>query len=234
MRGQTTLDFAVGVSVFLVVVAFVLTFVPGMLQPFESSVQQETARADSLAEELGAELLAEDVGTPYVLDRECTFIFFEDESRSPALPDDGENTDDDPEFADPFGTGTTSTDCNFEDTPLESRLSLETDAGAVNVRIRLVAPVESVAGVQGADGDGQPDTLCLDANDNRVVEADDPLDDSDGNQACQTFNGDDDVVLSTGDTPTSSSSIITARRAVSLEGGFADGNTDAILVVEVW
>jgi len=234
MRGQTTLDFAVGVSVFLVVVAFVLTFVPGMLQPFESSVQQETATADRVAEELGAELLAEEVGTPYILDRECTFIFFEDESRSPALPDDGENTDGDPEFADPFGTGAVSTVCNFEDTPLESRLSLETDSGAVNIRIRLIAPVESVSGVEGADGDGQPDTLCLDANDDRIVEADDPRDDSDGNTACQITDGDDDVVLSTGDQPTESSSIITARRVVSVEGGFADGNTDAILIVEVW
>ena len=33
-RGQTTLDFAIGVSVFLIVVAFVLAFVPGMVQPF--------------------------------------------------------------------------------------------------------------------------------------------------------------------------------------------------------
>jgi quinol-cytochrome oxidoreductase complex cytochrome b subunit len=50
MPGQTTLDFAVGVSVFRIVVAFVLAFVPTMLQPFDGSSQGETALTDRLAE----------------------------------------------------------------------------------------------------------------------------------------------------------------------------------------
>lgn len=74
MRGQTTLDFAIGVSIFLLSVAFVLTFVPGMVQPFTANPQEEMSVADRVATQLVQEMLA---GTdPYVLDTDCTVEFF--------------------------------------------------------------------------------------------------------------------------------------------------------------
>jgi len=38
-RGQTTIDYAIGVSIFLVVVAFVFTMVPNLFTPYESGIQ---------------------------------------------------------------------------------------------------------------------------------------------------------------------------------------------------
>lgn len=81
MRGQTTIDFAVGVGVFLIAVVFVLGLFPGLLQPFTSGPQEETVAADRSADNLAAGLLG-DPTTPYVLDLECTDAFFEDTSPS--------------------------------------------------------------------------------------------------------------------------------------------------------
>lgn len=74
-RGQTTLDFAVGMSVFLLTLAFVFTFVPGMLAPFDDTTQAETPAANRVAEDLVTRSLG-DADTPYVLDEQCTREFF--------------------------------------------------------------------------------------------------------------------------------------------------------------
>ena len=76
-RGQTSLDFAVGMSTLLLVFAFVLTFVPGILGPFTASGQEETITADRVADHLAEGLLAEP-GTPYVLNTTCTVNFLDD------------------------------------------------------------------------------------------------------------------------------------------------------------
>jgi len=73
-RGQTTLDFAVGASVFLLATAFVFAFVPGMIQPFAGQ-QSHAISADRAAEQLSADLLAHPA-EPYVLDASCTKAFF--------------------------------------------------------------------------------------------------------------------------------------------------------------
>ncbi|WP_438267245.1 DUF7287 family protein [Halomarina salina] len=73
-RGQTTLDFAIGVSVFLLAVAFVFSFVPGMVQPFSNSGQEEMAASNRLASQLATDALTE--GEPYVFDPVCTTEFF--------------------------------------------------------------------------------------------------------------------------------------------------------------
>jgi len=103
-RGQTTLDFAVGVSVFLLTAIFVLTFVPGMLEPFEEGTQEEISAADRIATELVEGTLASP-DRPNLLDRECTVIFFE--SREDGYDpggDDEENVDGDGVYAAPFDT----------------------------------------------------------------------------------------------------------------------------------
>ncbi len=52
-RGQTTQDFIVGIGVFILAVAFVFSFLPTMLTPFDSSTSGgETAQADRIADRL--------------------------------------------------------------------------------------------------------------------------------------------------------------------------------------
>jgi hypothetical protein len=75
-RGQTTLDFATGISVFLVAAVFVFGFVPGLLQPFNQGAQEETVVGDRIASQLAEGSLA-DPGEPYVLDTDCTIDFFQ-------------------------------------------------------------------------------------------------------------------------------------------------------------
>ena len=49
-RGQTTQDYAVGIGVFLLAIAFVFSFLPTVMMPFDSSVSSaETAQADRIA-----------------------------------------------------------------------------------------------------------------------------------------------------------------------------------------
>lgn len=75
MRGQTTLDFAIGMGVFLVTVAFVLSFSTGLTDPFLDSGQSHPVTADRVADTLSGGLLG-DYANPGVLDDECTTAFF--------------------------------------------------------------------------------------------------------------------------------------------------------------
>jgi hypothetical protein len=81
VRGQTTLDFAIGISVFLLVMLYIFLFMPGLLQPFVSGPQEETVAANRVADHMATGMLA-DPRTPYVLNRTCTIAFFEDTSPS--------------------------------------------------------------------------------------------------------------------------------------------------------
>ncbi|MWG33360.1 DUF7287 family protein [Halomarina oriensis] len=83
-RGQTTLDFAIGVSVFLLAVAFVFSFVPGMVQPFADSGQEQMSASNRLADRLATDVLTDDEA--YVLDSTCTDVFF-DETTAPTAAD---------------------------------------------------------------------------------------------------------------------------------------------------
>jgi hypothetical protein len=75
MRGQTTLDFAIGIALFLGVVLFVFTFVPGILDPFELGGEEEPALSDRIANSLSKGMLGS-AEKPNVLDRYCTVEFF--------------------------------------------------------------------------------------------------------------------------------------------------------------
>jgi hypothetical protein len=75
-RGQTTQDFAVGVGVFLLTVAFVLAYVPTALpQPTADATASRNAQADRIADELVDNLSVAGTGTR--LNSTPTDCFFE-------------------------------------------------------------------------------------------------------------------------------------------------------------
>lgn len=75
-RGQTTLDFVLGIGVFIVVVAFVFGFVPGMVDPFTQD-QAEGQVADRVADAV-VDDLTDAVGEPSELNETKTVAFFAD------------------------------------------------------------------------------------------------------------------------------------------------------------
>lgn len=82
MRAQTTLDFAIGVTMFLTVMLFVFAFVPGILEPFALSGEQDTVLSERLASRLSQGAMA-DAGAPFVLETVCTVGFFDEGAPSP-------------------------------------------------------------------------------------------------------------------------------------------------------
>lgn len=130
MRAQTTLDFAIGVAVFIVTVSFVLAFVPGMFQPFTGSSQENTVAGDRIATDLATSLLVEsthdDSLKAYVLNRTCTTAFF-DTGTSP-----------------PSG-------CAYDGTTLAGRVGIDSSQ-PLNVTIRRDTNGDGVAGVLCWDG----------------------------------------------------------------------------------
>jgi hypothetical protein len=236
MRGQTTLDFAVGVSIFLVVVAFVVAFVPTMLQPFEGSAQEETAAADRIADDLSTDVLVADVADPHVLDRGCVVAFFALEN-SDGIPDNDEDAyrDNDDVVRSDLHDVTDTVDtsrCNYDvDEGVFERLGVAGASYDVRVTIRGEADADSGAGILCAEvNEDGPDT---------VPNASDPIMDTDDPYAtgtrCDMSRDDHDVAFVTGeDPPSQRGSVVTARRVVTIEGGFENGRSDATLVVEVW
>lgn len=76
-RAQTTIDFAVGMGIFLLALTFVFSFVPGMIQPFTGGTQAETPAANRVADDLVTRTLG-NASQPYVLDVRCTRGLFTD------------------------------------------------------------------------------------------------------------------------------------------------------------
>jgi hypothetical protein len=71
------MDFATGVSIFLVTVAFAFAFVPGIITPFTGTNVGDPVTANRLADGLASDRLA-DPGAPYTLDRDRVESFFTD------------------------------------------------------------------------------------------------------------------------------------------------------------
>lgn len=109
MRGQTTLDFAVGVVVFVVTVAFVVSFVPGMFEPFTGGDQDNTVAGNRVATQLSTSALAVP-SKPYVLDRICVTDFFS-------------------------GTNPPALHCGFDGSTVQERVGL---ADSQSIQVRLV------------------------------------------------------------------------------------------------
>jgi len=80
-RGQTVLDFAIGMSVFLLVLLFVFLFLPGTVTPFTQGAQEEIGLTNRVADSLAEGLLG-DPARPHVLNATCTVAFFDGNSPS--------------------------------------------------------------------------------------------------------------------------------------------------------
>lgn len=83
-RGQTTLDFLVGVTLFVVVVAAVVAFLPRLAAPYQH--QERPAVSERAADALAADVLAGREG-PGVLNATCTRAFFA-QTAEPGCPFD--------------------------------------------------------------------------------------------------------------------------------------------------
>lgn len=73
-RGQTVLDYGIGVGLFLVALVVVLGTIPGMFSPFTTGADAQIG--DRVADSLAGDVLG-DPANPYVLDATCTAAFFE-------------------------------------------------------------------------------------------------------------------------------------------------------------
>ncbi len=69
------MDFAAGVSVFLVATAFAFTFLPGVVAPFADTDVGDPVSANRVADHLATDRLG-DPAEPYALDAERTAAFF--------------------------------------------------------------------------------------------------------------------------------------------------------------
>lgn len=93
MRGQTTLDFAIGISIFLAVVLFTFGFIPTVLDPFDVVAEENPALVDRTADSLAHGQLGS-AEQPHVLDRYCTVAFFGEDTPPDECNYDGETLED--------------------------------------------------------------------------------------------------------------------------------------------
>jgi hypothetical protein len=80
-RGQTVIDFAIAMGVFLVAVAFVFTFIPSLTTPFVEGDQDRSVTADRVASHLAEGGLG-DPADPFVVDDDCARPFFDESNNS--------------------------------------------------------------------------------------------------------------------------------------------------------
>ena len=135
-RAQTPLDFAIAMSIFLLAVTFVFTFIPSLTAPFVEGNQDKTVTADRVASHLAEGGLG-DPAEPFVVDDNCARPFFDESNNSiPAscgFSDDGDSDYDYGEY-----------------------VGVNTDRLQVNVTIEQVNA--------SADGDDRFRTVCIDSN----------------------------------------------------------------------
>jgi len=132
-RGQTGFDFLVGMSVFLVTVGLVLSFTPGMFEPFDTETGPGMIVADRSASLLTEDLLVEDVTRPGVINTTCTTDFFD------ADPDDP--------------------NCRFDANGTELHEALHIDRyRGLNVTVESSGSITTVDGDRLAAGPAPPDT----------------------------------------------------------------------------
>lgn len=85
-RGQTLHDFAIGMTIFLLVLGYVFAFVPSLFAPFAPATDSSAVRADRTADTLALDVLAAREPGPGeanqsvagTLDPACTDDFFDD------------------------------------------------------------------------------------------------------------------------------------------------------------
>lgn len=127
-RGQTVLDYGIGVGLFLVALVVVLGTIPGMFAPFTTGADAQIG--DRVAASLAGDILG-DPANPYVLDAACTAAFFEqlnDDSYTAPTTCRFNTTVHDPEEM--FGLGST-TSVNVSISDLDGNpASLTVDGGS--------------------------------------------------------------------------------------------------------
>lgn len=77
-RGQTLFDFVVAITMFFLVLIFVVMFLPHLTDPFTSEVEAgSAAESDRIAAQLTHDSLRASGESSYVLDEDCTVEFFD-------------------------------------------------------------------------------------------------------------------------------------------------------------
>ncbi|PSP64408.1 hypothetical protein BRC77_03815 [Halobacteriales archaeon QH_8_64_26] len=178
-------------SAFLLVFAFTLTFVPGMLQPFTESSQEETVVADRIADQLVKGMLVVDTSNPYVLDVDCTIAFF-----ISANNDDKADNNDMPPSS-----------CTFEPIRLQPRVGISQYQDSSTYRHQITV---QMFGRDGSDSDDDPDLLCWDVDPGKPIPK--------SAAECDGERGTDYVLFEVGESTTNTGSVVVARRVVSIDG----------------
>ncbi len=184
-RGQTAIDFAIAMGVFLVAVAFVFTFIPSLTTPFVEGNQDRSVTADRVASHLAEGALG-DPADPFVIEVSCAEDFF---------------------------SGAANADCGYSGSDLYERVGVDGSRLDVNVTITQIDPDVS--------GDARFRTVCVDGSGDVVHE---------DSGSCATE-------FQVGDVPTDRSSVVVARRIVTIPGCNFGGDVsacDATLEVRVW
>jgi len=109
-RAQSSIDFAVSMGIFLVVVAVVFAFLPQMIEPFSTSGAENSLISDRVAIQLTEYQLAGE--SPGALETSCTLFFF------------NETTSDDPP-CDSFDSGTSLNERLGVDSAVQVNVTLE-------------------------------------------------------------------------------------------------------------
>ncbi|WP_144799322.1 DUF7287 family protein [Halorubrum depositum] len=84
-RAQTPIDFAIGASVFLLTLGFVIAFVPTVFDPFAGAATASPVVSDRVAAGLAGDLLAASPTEPAVLSPACTAAYFEGDAGNATL-----------------------------------------------------------------------------------------------------------------------------------------------------
>ena len=87
-RGQTAVDFAIAMGLFLVALVIVISFLPAMIDPFAGTPSENPLIADRIANQLTDYQLAG--STAGTLDTVCTVYFFAGESQDECDTFDGD------------------------------------------------------------------------------------------------------------------------------------------------
>lgn len=116
-RGQTSIDFAIGMGIFLVAITTVIAFMPSIIQPFTGG-QQNPLSADRLVMQVTNDQLAESSGT-VVLNGTCTMYFFNETDDPADLPDPCDTFDADDDLYEKIGVE----DTRFVNVTLQANVS---------------------------------------------------------------------------------------------------------------
>lgn len=130
-RGQTTVDYLIGLMIFLVAIVFVFGFVPSIFAPFTVDSGGTTVLADRSADRLAGDLLVASPEQPAVLNRTCTVGFFDADGNAP-------------------------TGCRYDDATDGKNLSAALGLGptsSANVTVRRDGSVATLGGTPLAVGD---------------------------------------------------------------------------------